>query len=77
MKTWLLFYAQILANMLFVRLAEMGAPGEAKSKFPTWAIVLIVLGVVVLCVLPVCVIVILALLGPAIGNVFSNILIDI
>jgi hypothetical protein len=48
-------------------------PGEEKKGgLPTWAILLIAV-VIVLCVLPVCVIVILTLLGPTIGNVFSNI----
>ncbi|KAA3643603.1 MAG: pilus assembly protein [Chloroflexi bacterium] len=32
---------------------------------------------VVLVVIPICVIVLLALLGPAIGDVFSNIILDI
>jgi len=50
-------------------------PEQQKSGgFPTWAIVLIVGAVLVLCVLPFCVIAILTLLGPAIGNVFSNII---
>jgi hypothetical protein len=52
---------------------NMQAAPQPKSKLPVWAIVLIV--VVALCILiPVCVIAILALLGPSIGNVFSNVL---
>jgi Flp pilus assembly pilin Flp len=46
--------------------------GEKKGGLPTWAIILIAV-VLILCVLPFCVIAILTLLGPAIGDVFSNI----
>ncbi len=42
-----------------------------RSGLPVWAIVLIVIGVG-LCLLPICIIAILTLLGPAIGNVFSS-----
>ena len=52
-----------------------GAPPSAQQKssgLPVWAIILIVV-VVLLCILPFCIITILTLLGPAIGNVFSNI----
>ena len=48
----------------------------AKSKMPVWLIILIIF-LVVFCVLPVCVIVILALLGPAIGNIFSNVILSV
>jgi hypothetical protein len=52
---------------------ETGEPeGEEKSGFPTWAIILIAV-VVILCLIPFCVIVILTLLGPSIGSVFSEI----
>jgi hypothetical protein len=46
--------------------------GEKKGGFPTWAIILIAV-VVILCLIPFCVIVILTLLGPSIGSVFSEI----
>ncbi len=52
-----------------------GVPPDTQPKsggFPAWAVILIVV-VLVLCLLPVCIIAILTLLGPAIGNVFSNI----
>jgi hypothetical protein len=49
---------------------------EKKGGLPTWAIILIAVAIV-LCVLPICVIVILAILGPAIGNVFSNIITEL
>jgi lipopolysaccharide/colanic/teichoic acid biosynthesis glycosyltransferase len=51
-----------------------GAPPEApaKSGFPIWAIILVAV-VLLLCLLPVCILIILTLLGPAIGNVFPNI----
>jgi hypothetical protein len=53
---------------------EPEAPA-AKPKMAPWLIVvLILLGVcVALVFIPVCVIVVLALLGPVIGDVFSNI----
>jgi hypothetical protein len=52
---------------------ETGEPeGEKKGGLPTWAIILIAVAVV-LCLLPICVIVILAILGPTIGNIFSEI----
>jgi hypothetical protein len=51
-------------------------PPAAKGKMAPWLIVLlIVLGAcAALIVIPICVIFILALLGPAIGNIFSNII---
>jgi hypothetical protein len=48
------------------------AEGEKKSN-TALIIGIVVAVVVVLCLLPMCVILILALLGPAVGNVFSNI----
>ncbi|MBN1312589.1 MAG: pilus assembly protein [Anaerolineae bacterium] len=54
----------------------MPADQPKKDGFPVWAIVLIVLGVL-LCAIPFCVIIILTLLGPSIGNVFSDIILDI
>lgn len=57
---------------------ESKAPA-AKGKMAPWLIVLlIVLGLCcLLIVLPICVITILGLLGPSIGNVFSDIIIAI
>jgi hypothetical protein len=53
--------------------AQPTAP--TQSKLPVVLVVILVL--LALCiVIPVCVIVILALLGPAIGNVFSNIIVN-
>ena len=44
-----------------------------KRSFPIWLIVLLV--ILAACILiPICIIVILALLGPSIGNVFSEII---
>lgn len=51
--------------------------GEKKGGLPTWAIIAII-AVVILCVLPICFLVlspvILTILGPSVGNVFSNII---
>ncbi len=51
--------------------------GEKKGGLPTWAIIVIIV-VAVLCLGSICLMlfapVVLALLGPAIGNVFSNII---
>jgi hypothetical protein len=50
------------------------APG--KGKIPALVVILIIL--LVLCiVLPCCIIVLLSLLGPAVGDVFSNIILEI
>lgn len=57
--------------------AETAEPGQKSEGFPTWVIVLIAAVVLLLCVLPICIITILTLLGPAIGNVFSNIITDL
>ena len=50
-----------------------------STGLPTWAkILLIIVALPVVCILvAICVIVILALLGPAIGNIFSNIIYNI
>ena len=54
-------------------------PTESKGKMAPWLIVVLVLvGIcVALPLIAVCVIVILALLGPSVGNVFSNITLGI
>lgn len=51
---------------------------KAKKMSP-WLIVLlvVVVGCVALVLVPICIIAILALSGPAIGNVFSNIVVGI
>lgn len=56
----------------------VGAPEEEgeKKKLPVWAIILIIVAVL-LCCAPIAVIAILALLGPTIGNVFSNVIMDL
>ncbi len=54
-----------------LRVEEVPVDQPQKSGIPVWAIVLIVIGVG-LCLLPICIIAILTLLGPSIGNVFSS-----
>lgn len=75
MRTWFSLYGQMVLNLITARLAEyQGEPTPAggRRKFPVWAIILIA-AVVVLCLIPVCIFLILILLGPSIGNVFSGI----
>ncbi len=85
----LLVYSQMLGTTLAVttnqlqnridgllRAENIPVDQPQKSGFPVWVIVLIVVGVVI-CLLPVCIIAILTLMGPAIGNVFSGIVRDI
>jgi hypothetical protein len=51
-------------------------PAPSKGKIPT--VVVILLFLLALCiVLPCCIIVLLSLLGPAVGNVFSDIILGI
>lgn len=69
-------HLQYRLDTLLVDEAQPGAPGgEEKKGFPTWAIILIVV-VVLLCLGSICLMVfspvLLALMGPSIGNVFSN-----
>ena len=54
-------------------------PPAAKPKMAPWLIVLLIVlaACAALPLLAMCVIVVLALLGPSIGNVFSNIIINI
>jgi hypothetical protein len=59
---------------------ENQTPAQPKKGFPTLIVIVIV--IVVLCLLTLCCIVfglpsILALLGPAVGNVFSGIIANI
>ena len=78
MLTWLYFFVRFYLAPLVLAFAE--APVEGGSEgggFPRWAIILIVV-VVGLILLACCAIFILPalllpLLGPDIGNVFSNI----
>jgi len=65
--------AQAWLDGLLVPADAPPADGQPKSGgFPAWAVAVIAV-VLILCLLPVCIIAILTLLGPAIGNVFSNI----
>lgn len=85
MGATLLSAGQIVGSVLVARLAAIthrldnltlvaeGGQAQSRGGLPTWAIILIVV-LAVLCLLPICVIAILTLLGPAIGNVFSNII---
>lgn len=80
MRAWLHLYAQMLANLLVARFAESypagPEPAARRRRLPVWAIVLIVIAVV-LCLAPLCVWLILLLLGPQIGEVFSEIITDL
>jgi hypothetical protein len=81
MRTWLSFYRQMFFNLLMTRLdeGEVGATSPTPTggrKLPAWAIILIVVVGVAACVGLACLLipVILTLMGPSIGNVFSNII---
>jgi flagellar basal body-associated protein FliL len=50
---------------------------HGEQSRPRWLIVVIVIALVFLCVLPICVITMLTLLGPSIGNVFSEIVVTL
>ncbi len=83
----LMVYGQMLRTTLAVTAGQLqnrsdgllkaenipAAQPEKSSGLPVWAIVIIVI-VAILCLLPICIIAILTLLGPTIGNVFSNII---
>ncbi len=57
-------------------MTDQPPPAPSKGKIPTVVVILIIL--LVLCiVIPCCIIVLLSLLGPAVGNVFSNIILEI
>lgn len=76
MRTWFSLYGQMVLNLITARLAEYQEPVPAaggRRKFPVWAIILIA-GAVIMCLTPICVIMILLLLGPSIGNIFSGII---
>jgi hypothetical protein len=92
MTVSLLVYGQMLKTTLAVTAnqlqshidgllkAENVPPGQSQqSGLPVWAIVLIVVGVAI-CLIPLCAVIVIAvltLMGPSIGNVFSNIILDI
>lgn len=52
---------------------------RTKQKMAPWLIVLLIVlaACIIVCLTALCVIIVLALFGPAIGNVFSNIIIGI
>jgi hypothetical protein len=62
-------------DSLLVRADGVPPQSQPKAGLPIWAIVLIVVVAAPLCLIlaAVCVIAILTLLGPSIGNVFSNV----
>lgn len=69
-------HLQSQLDTLLVDEAPPGAPEEEKKGLPVWAIILIVVAVI-LCCAPVAVIAILTLLGPTIGDIFSNVIMDL
>jgi hypothetical protein len=83
MRAWLTLVRQMFANAVVWRIDRREAaphepPPAGRSKFPAWAVILIVVVVLGTCVAAICWIsVTLTLLNPTIGNVFSNIIEDI
>jgi hypothetical protein len=70
-------HLQSRLDMLLVDESPPGIPGEEeKKKLPVWAIILIIVAVLVCCA-PIAVIAILNILGPTIGNVFSNVIMNL
>ncbi len=70
-------HLQYRLNTMLADEMSPGGPEEEKKKgLPIWAIILIVVAVIFCCA-PIVVIAILTLLGPAIGNVFSNIIMEL
>ncbi len=69
-------HLQYRLNTMLADEMSPGGPEEEKKGFPVWAIILIVVAVIFCCA-PIVVIAILTLLGPAIGNVFSNIIMEL
>ncbi|GAB4473884.1 MAG: hypothetical protein Kow00124_13310 [Anaerolineae bacterium] len=59
--------------------AEREPAGALRQQLPLWAIVLIIVGALLLCGFLLCLLVILmlVLLGPVIGETFSNIVYDL
>jgi hypothetical protein len=74
-------FVKYLFNLIMLCFAEEPVMVEGeKKKLPTWAIILIVIGgLIVLCGIISCLLSIIApaLFGPAIGNVFSNVIEDL
>jgi hypothetical protein len=70
-------FVRNLFNLFMLRFAEEPMPpADEKKKLPVWAIILIVIGgLLVLCLIVACLLFFLVpvLFGPAIGNVFSNV----
>jgi Flp pilus assembly pilin Flp len=92
MTAYLLTYGQLLKTRLATATDQLqsrldgllkaeGISEEQPKKegLPTWAIILIVVGVIgcLLLLCPIVIIAILTLMGPSIGNVFSEIILDI
>ncbi len=75
MKSCFLLSLQAMLPLSTLCFAEGQPVGALREELPLWAIVLIIVGALLLCGFLLCllVILVLALLGPAIGNVFSNI----
>lgn len=68
---------QYRLNIMLADDMSPGGPEEEKKKgLPVWAIILIIVAVIFCCA-PIFVIALLTLLGPSIGNVFSNIIMDL
>ena len=89
MTTNLLIYGQTLRTSLaaisdrlqtrldgLLTVEDVPVDEPKKGGLPVWVIVLIVVGIVI-CMIPVCVFLALLLLGPSIGNVFSEIQMNI
>ena len=80
-RTRLALAADQLQTYLDGMLRAEDIPGEQPKKegLPVWAIVLIVIGIVIclIALCPIVIIAILTLMGPSIGNVFSEIILDI
>ncbi|MBN1426787.1 MAG: hypothetical protein JXB07_00285 [Anaerolineae bacterium] len=89
MTAYLLTYGQILKTRLVItanhlqdridgvlKVEEVPDSQPKKGGLPVWAIILIIVGVV-LCLCPVVIFVVLALMGPQIGNVLSDIIVEL
>lgn len=70
----ILLKAQIALDQLLLPAEGMPEEGQKGSKTIWWIVGIVGVVLVLFCLIPVCIIFILSLLGPAIGNVFSNII---